>query len=932
MAALCAWIGAALTRRSDASDYFSRSELARRAMIPQSIIQDLLARADIVEVVGRTVKLKKSGSNWQGLCPFHNEKSPSFTVSPSKQFYHCFGCGAHGSAIGFLMEIGGLSYVEAINDLASSMGLSVPREPRQGGGGWQGRRDGGGGWQARSAGQGGSGGSGGPGSAGGVGRYGPPARPGTGPRAGTRRAGDSRAREVRGPRSEPPSRPATGATAAREGEEREIRERGEEAAEHEPPPGFEALGDVGSRSGAELMAEAAEAAAREAGDDDVGFWPGDLPDGADLTPPDDAIPPAPLPPAFADASSVAPAGRSPVELSPDALLEEAPPEYQHDGRHDGKHDSRHDGARDRAVRFASAGRPGPRGDEGRPPRLDRATEAKLFTLLQRASDHYRAQLRQSPRAIDYLKARGLTGKAAATFGLGFAPDGWRGLEALASAPADQPDAAVFPYADKAFVDAGLVITPESGKRYDRFRDRIMFPIRDMRGRVIGFGGRVLDKGEPKYLNSPETPVFIKGRELYGLFEARQAMRQTNEVLVVEGYMDVVMLHQHGLGQAVAALGTATTEEHVIKLSRMVDRIVFAFDGDAAGRRAAGRALLTVLPRVSDTRRFDFLFLPPEHDPDSFIQAHGLEAFTTLLAEATPLSAFILREVGTALETPEDRARALARFKPMVLAMPDSALRVQLIHAVADRVGFGLADLLAYLGLQPPRPVPSGDGWRERRPWQGDGRGWQDRGRGGPGGGQGLAGGGGFGAGRGGEGPGRDGRGGRFGRHDRFGRDERSGTVPRTVGAAPVPLTARICGLLATHPDLAHILVEVDHLPATVLKWRAEVAAQPEGVELASVVAALRDCLPRVADVLLRAGNDRLAVMAELSLEQAQAEYLGALKRLEIDQLKAEKNELVRRGLESEGDRARYGEVQRRLLEADRPPDDRGAGESGVLDI
>ena len=674
--------------------------------IPASFLQDLLQRVDIVDVVGRYVPLKKSGANFMGLCPFHGEKSPSFSVSPVKQFFHCFGCGKGGDAIAFLREHTGMEFMEAVQSLAQEVGMQVPQE------------------------------------------------------------------------------------------------------------------DISSQQRAQRQA---------------------------------------------------------MKQQQDSLVD----------------------------------------------------------TLERAAQAYCEQLKNAPHAIEYLKRRGVSGAVSRRFGLGYAPAGWNFL------------ASIFPdYTSHLLEEGGLVIHnahEDEGKRYDRFRDRIMFPIRDMRGRVIGFGGRVLDKGEPKYLNSPETPVFIKGRELYGLFEARQAMRQSNEVLVVEGYMDVVMLHQHGLGQVVAALGTATTEEHVIKLSRMVDRIVFAFDGDAAGRRAAARALQTVLPRVSDTRRFDFLFLPPEHDPDSFIQAHGLAAFAGLLAEATPLSAFILREVGTDLETAEDRAQAVARFKPMVLAMPDSALRVQLIHAVADRVGFGLADLLAYLGLQPPRPVSSGDGWRERRPWQSDGRGWQDRGRGGPAGGQGgsgawgspgpAGGGGGFGAGRGGEGrDGRNGPGGRFGRSDRFGRDERSGTVPRTVGAAPVPLTARICGLLATHPDLAHLLVEVDHLPAPVLKWRAEVAGQPEGADLASVVAALRDCVPRVADVLLRTGNDRLAVMADLSLEQARAEYLGALKRLEIDQLKAEKNELVRRGLESEGDRARYGEVQRRLLEADRPPDDRGAGESGVLDI
>ncbi|HMS81640.1 MAG TPA: DNA primase, partial [Burkholderiaceae bacterium] len=361
-------------------------------MIPQSFIQELLARVDVVDVVGRHVKLRKGGANWLGLCPFHGEKSPSFTVSPTKQFYHCFGCGAHGSAIGFLMEHGGLSYPDAIHELARSVGLEVPDE-----------------------------------------------RPG---------AGEARRRD------------------------------------------------------------------------------------------------------------------------PD-----------------------------------------------------------LLETLAAAARFYKQRLKDTPRAIEYLKGRGVSGETAARFGIGYAPDGWRSLEAAV------PD-----YSAATLVESGLVIEPEPDpgadvdggappgrrKRYDRFRDRVMFPIRNPRGQTIGFGGRVLGQGEPKYLNSPETPVFSKGRELYGLFEGRDAIRAADCVIVVEGYMDVVMLAQHGVGNAVATLGTATTAQHVHKLLRLVDRVVFAFDGDAAGRRAAWRALEACLPLAADTKRIDFLFLPPEHDPDSFVRERGAD--------------------------------------------------------------------------------------------------------------------------------------------------------------------------------------------------------------------------------------------------------------------------------------------------------------------
>jgi DNA primase len=409
-------------------------------VIPAGFIQELLSRVDIVEVVGRHVELRKAGINHKGLCPFHGEKTPSFIVSPSRQTYHCFGCGAHGDAIRFLSEHTGASFVDAVEDLAQQVGLQVPADER----------------------------------------------------------------------------------------------------------------------------------------------------------------------------------------SPE----------------------------DRAL---AAQR--------------KAQQATLGEVLERASAHYRQQLKGSPRAIDYLKGRGLSGAIAAHFGLGYAPEGWRGL------------ASVFPkYDDPTLVESGLVIVQGDDeadqKRYDRFRDRIMFPIRGVNGDVIGFGGRVLDRGEPKYLNSPETPVFVKGRELYGLHEARQALRQRGYVLVVEGYMDVVALAQLGFPNAVATLGTACTEEHVRKLFRFTDSVVFSFDGDAAGRRAAGRALEAALPHATDLRTVRFLVLPPEHDPDSYVRKEGPAAFEQRVAEAVPLSRQLVESArdGCDLGAAEGRARFLSQARGLWQSLPVGALR------------------------------------------------------------------------------------------------------------------------------------------------------------------------------------------------------------------------------------------------------------------
>jgi DNA primase len=442
-------------------------------VIPNGFIQDLLARVDIVEVIGRHVELRRTGANFSGLCPFHAEKSPSFTVAPAKQFYHCFGCGAHGNAVGFLMENAGMGFVDAVKDLAQQVGMTVPED----------------------------------------------------------------------------------------------------------------------------------------------------------------------------------------ESSPEE--------------------------RERAAAL-------------------KQRQSTLTDVLSKAAEHFRKQLKANPRAVDYLKGRGLSGEIAARFGLGYAPEGWRGL------------ASVYPrYDDPLLEESGLVITQGDAaadeadrKRYDRFRDRIMFPIRSVQGDVIGFGGRVLDKGEPKYLNSPETPVFVKGRELYGLYEARAGVRDRGHVLVVEGYMDVVALAQLGFPNAVATLGTACTADHVQKLFRFADSVVFSFDGDAAGRRAARRALEASLPHATDTRTIRFLFLPPEHDPDSYVREFGAEAFEACISAAVPLSRQLIESAGEGcdLTTAEGRAHMLANAKPLWAALPDGVLRRQLLGDLATAGHLESSELSTlWRGTAPARP-------------------------------------------------------------------------------------------------------------------------------------------------------------------------------------------------------------------------------------
>jgi len=433
-------------------------------MIPQSFIQDLLARVDIVDVIERYLPLKKGGVNYFANCPFHSEKSASFSISPSKQFYHCFGCGAHGSAIGFLMQYNGLTYVEAIRELAREAGIQVPDD-----------------------------------------------------------------------------------------------------------------------------------------------------------------------------------GRS--NRQPDAGLD------------------------------------------------------RLVDIMTAAAKFYRETLKHSPTAAAYLRKRGLSPDVAERFGIGFAPDAQTSLQRIF------PD-----YRDKLLNTTGLVIDNDQGRRYDRFRNRIMFPIHDRRGRIIAFGGRILDSGEPKYLNSPETPLFEKGRELYGLFLAQKAIRAAGFALVVEGYMDVVALAQFGMENAVATLGTATTPHHIQTLLRQTSRIVFCFDGDDAGRHAAWRALENALDALRDDVTLAFLFLPSGHDPDTFIREKGLDAMLDAAAQAAPLTAFLLDTLRQRCDTTsaEGRSRLVSEAKPLIARIPEAAaiLRLQLVKTIASASRLTQIEAEEALGLPVRRVSPA----------------------------------------------------------------------------------------------------------------------------------------------------------------------------------------------------------------------------------
>ena len=422
-------------------------------LIPQDFIDDLIARADIVEVLGRRIQLKKAGREFKACCPFHDEKTPSFTVSPGKGFYHCFGCGAHGTAIGFLMEFDHMSFVEAIESLAGTMGVEVPRD--------------------------------------------------------------------------------------------------------------------------------------------------------------------------------------------------------------------------------ESDRPARRYDE-------------LFSLMGSIETFWQAGLRDNPTAVDYLKKRGIDGTTARRFAIGYAADSWNQLLDKFGKTGE---------AIERLLATGVIIRKDSGKHYDRFRDRIMFPIRDSRGRCIGFGGRVMGNGQPKYLNSPETVLFHKGRELYGLYEARQALRQIDRLVVVEGYMDVVALARHGIDFAVATLGTATTTEHLNQLFRLTDNVIFCFDGDRAGAAAAWRALENALPQIREGRQVRFVFLPDGHDPDSYVNEHGSDGFVKALDGGVALSDFLISELASQVDMKsiDGKARLAELAKPLINKIPPGVYRELLIGSLADVVGLSTAKIEKMLG-------------------------------------------------------------------------------------------------------------------------------------------------------------------------------------------------------------------------------------------
>jgi DNA primase len=411
-------------------------------LIPQDFIDDLIARADIVEVVGRRVQLKKAGREFKACCPFHDEKSPSFTVSPGKGFYHCFGCGAHGTAIGFLMEFDHMSFVDAIEALASTMGVEVPK--------------------------------------------------------------------------------------------------------------------------------------------------------------------------------------------------------------------------------SQSDQPAKRYDE-------------LFSLMDTVSRYWQDNLKDNVDAVAYLQKRGIDGATAKRFGIGVAADGWSNV-------LDK-----FGKSDEAterLLATGLIIRKDNGKHYDRFRDRLMFPIRDARGRTIGFGGRTMGDGEPKYLNSPETVLFHKGRELYGLYEARQALRHIDRLVVVEGYMDAVALARNGIDFVVATLGTATTNEHLNRLFRLTEDVYFAFDGDRAGKKAAWRALENALPQIREGRQIRFVFLPDGQDPDSYVNENGAKAFVELLDAGLPLSQFLIDNLASQVDmkTIDGRARLAEMARPLLQKLPAGVYRELLVESLAETVG------------------------------------------------------------------------------------------------------------------------------------------------------------------------------------------------------------------------------------------------------
>ena len=448
-------------------------------MIPQIFIHDLLNRVEIVDVIDRHVALKKAGANYSACCPFHNEKTPSFTVSPTKQFYHCFGCKAHGNAISFLMEYSGMDFVDAVTDLATGVGLQLP-----------------------------------------------------------------------------------------------VQQINEHISESEFGASFSSVDTENDENNYKFSAK------------------------------------------------------------------------------------------------------------------------NLFEVMTTATRYYREQLKNSEEAIAYLKKRGLTGETANHFALGYAPADWQNLKTeFANYQAE--------ISENPLSKTGLVVESDSGKIYDRFRNRIMFPILNQKGIIVGFGGRVLDQGEPKYLNSPETALFTKGRELYNLFAARRAIHQAGCVLVVEGYMDVVALYQFGIEYTVASLGTATTSDHLQKLLRHTDTVIFCFDGDVAGKKAAWRALENSLPLLRDGKQLSFLFLPDGEDPDSYVNEHGTAAFEALLKKAVPLSNFLFQTLSAQidLQSSEGRTRLVRDAKPLLKQVTAPILSLMLLQRLTELSGVSQNELQSLLQIK-----------------------------------------------------------------------------------------------------------------------------------------------------------------------------------------------------------------------------------------
>jgi DNA primase len=582
--------------------------------------------------------------------------------------------------------------------------------------------------------------------------------------------------------------------------------------------------------------------------------------------------------------------------------------------------------------------------------------SKHTQVLDAAQLHYLRELRACTAAIDYLKGRGLTGAIAAQFGLGWSGTDRHGLSKVFER-----------YDDPVLVEAGLVIESEDGRRYDRFRDRIMFPIRNVRGDLVGFGGRIIGKGEPKYLNSPETPVFSKGQELYGLFEAKNAIRKEGQILVVEGYMDVVGLAQLGIGNAVATLGTATTPDHIKKLLRASDKVIFSFDGDGAGRKAAWRALQACLPMLRDDISIRFLFLPAEHDPDSYVREYGSEAFRAGAAEAQALSRFLLDELASRhkLEEAEGRASCMHEARPLIALIPECALRVQIERELARQVQLTPEEFAKLMAQAPSRPfgppqaspgaaggvtnpaasdakaanapdsgvAPAPDydgipdfpydesamGSAEFDPYPGS---FHDSEGGAPALGAEA---GGYGrrapqkqgyaqTGRGGQGGGNGGaKGGGGWKNSRFDdRKDRGVIEPRR----PVPTIAkRLLRLVLAHPEL------VDHMgdqQLEVLDCGPHLGMVRELIVLARAsgarhVGALLEAADPESDLATILRGLRAEVLAQEDLPDPKAEWNDALRRIEFDAVRTEMAKLAAAGLSDQSARERYQELSRRLV-------------------